>query len=407
MAKSVLPVEVGPKMTNNLFMKRIIIFIFYILGGILLIYYNLLKPPHQEQFTSLAFSFLEGKLYFLSTTFDAAINGGHYYWPLGPFPAILLMPFVYIFGGLMKQGYLLFFLNILNIFLLFRIAKKINEDYINSAIITFAVFFSTAYLGIALIPWSWYFAEVVGFTLILLTLEAYFFNRSYLLIGSYIALAFVTRISLIFTAIFFILNLSYSNLPDRIKIRKFMLLITPIVISLVLVGFYNYARFGNPSETGYSIVPLNGPVGINRTYGIWNIIHIPTNFYSMFLKMPEPIFIPETYVMQFPYLKVGGSGIGILFTSPIFIWILFSNWKEQKVRFALITAALISFAVGGSFTNGAWQYGYRYAIDFYPFLFIILAYSFKKRVSNKFLIIALVSFLINLYFINAVFYPPK
>lgn len=370
------------------------------------VYYDLFMPPQQEQFVSLASSFLQGKLYFLSTTFDAAINGGHYYWPLGPFPAILLMPFVYIFGGLMKQGYLLFFLNILNIFLLFRIAKKINKNYINSAIITFAVFFSTAYLGIALIPWSWYFAEVIGFTLILLTLEAYFFNRSYLLIGSYIALAFSTRVSLIFTVIFFMLNLFYSDLPDKIKLRKFVMLIIPIIVSIVLLGFYHYARFGNPLETGYSIQPLDGPVGVNRTYGVWSIIHIPANLYTLFLKMPEPIFIPGTYRMQFPYLKADGSGLSILFTSPIFIWILFSNWKEQKVKFAAITAFIILLAVSGSFTNGSWQYGYRYAIDYYPFIFIILIYSFKKRVSNKFLAVAIVGFLINLYFINNIFGSP-
>lgn len=362
-------------------------------------------PLQQEQFVSLASSFLQGKLYFLSNTFDAAINGGHYYWPLGPFPAILLMPFVYIFGDHMKQGYLLFFLNILNIFLLFRIAEKLTGNLTNSLVISFAVLFSTAYLGIALIPWSWYFAQTVGFTLTLLALEAYFFNRSWLIIGSYIALAFTSKISLIFIALFFMLNLLYSDLSSKIKIKKLALLIMPIIISIIILGFYNYARFGNPLETGYSKVQLDGPVGTNKTFGLWSLIHIPRNLYSMFLKMPTPIFIPGTEIMQFPYLKVDGSGISILFTSPIFIWILFSNWKKFKVRSAAITSLIIIFALSGSFTNGSWQYGYRYAIDFYPMLFMMLIYSFKNDVSYKFMIVAIAAFLINLYFINNIFYP--
>lgn len=351
---------------------------------------------------SLASSFLQGKLYFPSATFDAAINGGHYYWPLGPFPAILLMPFVYIFGDSMKQGYLLFFLNILNVFLLFRIAKKLIDNFTNSIIISFAVLFSTAYLGLALTPWSWYFAQTVGFTLTLLALEAYFFNRSWLVIGSYIALAFTTRVSLIFTALFFILNLLYSDLSDKLKIKKLALLVIPIIISIIILGFYNYARFGNPMETGYSKQLLDGPVAANRTFGLWSFAHFPTNLYYMFLKMPDPIFIPGTYIMQFPYLKADGSGISILFTSSIFIWIIFSNWKQLKIRFAAITSLIIIFALCGSFTHGSWQYGYRYAIDYYPFIFIMLIYSFNKDVSYKFLTMAIMGFLINLYFINSI-----
>ncbi len=375
------------------------------MGVLLFVYYDLFTSPQQEQFVSLASSFLQGKLYFLSNTFDAALYKNRQYWPLGPFPAILLMPFVYIFGDHIRQGYLLFFLNLLNVLLLIRIAKKISGNLTKSIIISFAILFSTAYLGIALIPWSWYFAQIVGFTLTLLSLEAYFFNRSWLIIGIYLALAFITRISLIFTVIFFILNLSYCDLSKKIKFKNLTLLLLPIIISLILIGIYNSARFGNFLETGYSMQEWNsGPVVANRTLGVWSLIHIPANLYTMFLKMPEPIFIPGTHIMQFPYLRVDGSGLSILFTSSIFIWILFSNWKDKRVKFAGITTLLMMFAIFGSFTNGGWQYGYRYAIDFYPMLFIALLYSFKKNVSYKFLTLAIAGFLINLYFINMVFY---
>lgn len=390
-------------------MKRNIILFLYISGVIILFYYDFFAPPQQEQFVQLASSFLQGKLYFQSGTHDAAFNGGNYFWPLGPFSAVLLMPFVYIFGEFMRQGYLVFFLNILNAFLLFRIAKRLTGNFSNSIIISFAIIFSTAYLGIALIPWSWYFGQTVGFSLTILALEAYFFNRSWLIIGIYIALAFTTRVSLAFIAVFFILNLFYSELSNKIKIKRLILLTVPIIVSIIILGFYNYFRFGNPLETGYSITSQqwsDGPFKTNATLGgLWSLIHIPANLYSVFLKMPEPIFAPGTYIMQFPYLNVGGSGISILFTSFIFIWILFSDWRNKMVKSAGITALIILFAICGSFTNGGWQYGYRYAIDFYPFLFIILIYSFKRDVSYKFLTIVIAAFLLNLYFIDTLFYP--
>ncbi len=386
-------------------MKLALIIFLVILGFCFLFFYDFYTPPQQEQSISLASSFLQGKLYFLSSWHDTADYAGYRYWPLGPFPSVLLMPFVFIFGNSFKQGYLLFFLNILNFFLLLRIARKIGGNIINSTVISFAVIFSTAYLGLALVPWSWYFAQSVGFSLILLALEAYFFKRSWLLIGIYLSLAYATRISLIFISTFFILNLFSSDLSNKFKIKKFFLLVLPVIISLGLIGIYNYVRFGTPIETGYSYQKLDGPVGVNRTFGLWSIYHIPYNVYSMFLKIPSPIFTPETQIMEFPYIQVDGSGLSILFTSFIFIWILFSNWKELNVKSAGITSLILIVVLSGSFTNGGWQYGYRYAIDFYPMLFVILLYSFKTEVSYKFLFISVAGFLMNLYFIDALFYP--
>lgn len=385
-------------------MKFSLVLFFYILGVLSFLYYDFSISPKHEQFVSLASSFLQGKLYFPSATFDAAIYKSHYYWPLGPFPAIFLMPFVYVFGNTMKQGYLLFFLNIVNIFLLFRITNKLGANLTNSLIISFAILFSTAYLGIALTPSPWSLGQIVGFTLTLLTLEAYFFNRSWLIIGICVAFAYATRVSLILASVFFILNLFYSDFSAKIKAKKLALLIIPIILSIITVGFYNYARFDNPLETGYSQQYLQGSVATNRDFGLWSLVHIPTNLYYMFLKMPDPIFISGTQVMQFPYLLIDGSGLSIFFTSPIFIWALFSNWKKPQVKFAAITCLIMLLALSGSFTSGGWQYGYRYAIDFYPLLFIILISSFKNKISYTFLTTALLGFIINLYFINTLFF---
>ena len=386
-------------------MKFSIILFFCIIGILNLFYYDVLIAPQQEQFIELASSFLQGKLYFSSATFDTALHNGHYYWPLGPFPAILLMPFVYLFGNAMRQGYLLFILSLFNLFLLFRIAKYFFNNFTNSLIISFAILFSTVYLGIALTPSSWSLGQILGFTLILLTLEAYFFKRSWLLIGIYLALAFATRVSLISTSVFFILILLSSKLSREIKFKNFILLISPIILSIVIIGWYNYARFGNVFETGYSLQPLVWGWS-KEDFQLWSIKNFPTHLYTLFLKMPDAIYVPEskTNIMRFPYIRVDGSGLSIFFTSTIFVWILFSRWKIPIVKFAAITCLVAIFAISGSFTTGGWHYGYRYAIDFYPMLFIILLHSFKKNVSYKFLVVALVGFLINLYFINMMYY---
>jgi hypothetical protein len=62
-----------------------------------------------QQFSYLAESFLQGKTYFLAPAafgYDTVFFQGKYYWPLGPFPAVLLLPFLLVFRsfGLFFSG---------------------------------------------------------------------------------------------------------------------------------------------------------------------------------------------------------------------------------------------------------------------------------------------------------------
>jgi len=388
-------------------MKTIIIL--FIPAIILLFFYNIFTFHQQEQFVHLAYSFLQGKLYFLYPPphwGDTTYFRGQHYWPLGPFPAILLMPFVYIFGIHMQQGYLAFFLNILNAYLLFRIANKIHNDFYFSLTISFAILFATAYLGIALTSQSWYYAQVVNFSLILLALEAFFYLRSWLLIGLYLGFAIATRTTSVGAIVFFTICLFSSSASNHERFKKVFLLLLPIVLSLMTLGFYNYARFANIFETGYPQALIFGEALANKSYGIWSFIHFPANFYYLFLKMPDPIFIPGTKVMQFPFLNAGGWGMSILFTSPIFIWIFFSSWKKLEVKAAFVTSLTILFLILGYFGIGAWQYGYRYAVDIYPFLFIILVYALKRKITFMFLLVTILAFVINSYLLITAFRDP-
>ena len=66
--------------------------------GLVVMFGSLLLVRHEQQYVRLAESFLSGKLHLLvelpEHLHDTALYGGRYYWPLGPFPAVLLMPFV-------------------------------------------------------------------------------------------------------------------------------------------------------------------------------------------------------------------------------------------------------------------------------------------------------------------------
>ena len=166
--------------------SRLLIYGLFFAGIVFLIHHNILLKHGEQQFAYLAQSFLTGHLYFV--TFapywdDTSFYAGEHYWPLGPLPAVILMPWVFLFGlhvqqGLgMQQGYFLLTINILSLFILYRISLKITNSRNTSLWLTFAYVFSTAYLFIALNPWSWYFAQAVATLFLLLALHEFLYQR--------------------------------------------------------------------------------------------------------------------------------------------------------------------------------------------------------------------------------------
>jgi hypothetical protein len=81
--------------------------------------------------------------------------------------------------------------------------------------------------------------------------------------------------------------------------------------------------------------------------------------------------------MKFPYLKADGWGLAIWYTSPLFLYLIKFKKSPYMVSaiaaiFVLAIPSLLYFGIGFS------QFGYRYSLDFLPFLFLILLPTFKE-----------------------------
>lgn len=384
---------------------RIALIAIIVIGFGLLFKSNILERPGEQQFVDLADAFLHGKLYFLQDLGnwgDTSKFLGHYYWPLGPFPAVILMPFVALFGIGMEQGYLSFFLNLLNFFLLYRIARQVLKNDTLALLLAFGYIFSTTYLYVALKPWSWYYAQVVVTSCVLLALHEFFHRKRWFLIGIFMGLAVITRVNLFLGLIFFLLALydeSLHHKNTKQTVTNLLSLLIPVVVTGLILLFYNFFRFGNVLEFGYNFQLLYNEPAANREYGLWSLVHFPANIYYFLLKGPDAVFLPDTKILTYPFLKPDIWGMSILFSSPILLWVLSAPWKEKMVKYATITSLVILFSLLGYYGIGVRQYGYRYALDLYPFLFVILAYAVKTKLYFLFVVILFVSFLFNYYLI--------
>jgi hypothetical protein len=128
----------------------------------------------------MALSFLKGKLDITSFPIawnDASLFADKYYWPLGPFPSIILMPFVYIFNLFnlfFYQKFLQVPLLYIIFYLCYNLARKLKYNKSDSVYLAIAFNFASVFIAIIQNSWSWQFAMVVSVFLIFLAITEYF-----------------------------------------------------------------------------------------------------------------------------------------------------------------------------------------------------------------------------------------
>src|SRR3989344_4557521 len=149
-----------------------IISLFLFLSLFTVLFTTNLAIDSEQQFVLLAESFLKGQLDFVNIAddiSDTAYFMGKYYWPLGPFPAVLLIPFVSVFKYFL-QGFISFPLSLLNFWLLYKIARIHKIDVQKSLLLATFFIFGSVYTPLAALPASWYFSQTVAVSLIILAL---------------------------------------------------------------------------------------------------------------------------------------------------------------------------------------------------------------------------------------------
>lgn len=367
-----------------------------------------------EYFSLLANSFLQGKSFFLeapdNSWMDTTFFNGKYYSPHGPFPAILLIPFVFIsnlFNLTFYSGYLQPFLITVVFFFCFKISRLLSYQKKDSLFLAFAFCFSTVFVGVAL--WPGFIAHTIVSLFLFLLIYGYLNSMAPVLSGILSGMLVATRTSLLGSVLFPILVLN-SDTKGSYKISKFRYLlkiIIPFSLALTFLGYYNWSRFGNIFETGYSTAINLEPHTKARTFGILDKVHIPGNIYYFLLAAPVPIFRENiSHVLKFPFIKADPWGMSILLTSPIFLYLFRLTYRDKLSKILIATIVVISIPIFLYYGIGARQLGYRYSLDFLPFLFFLLIKNYRKKykkLSLGFRIVILTSAITNFYFFLTAF----
>lgn len=343
--------------------------------------YYLTKPgstPYNS-YVRLADTFLHGRLHLTENLpwLELAPVGDKFYIVPPPMPALLILPLVAVKGLLLDQTLISIILGSLCSVILYSLMKKIfakhGKKSATLALWTTALFsFGTIFWYLSSVGSVWYFGQVVAIFFLLLSLNELFGKKRAWLVGLFLGAAFWSRLPVILSLPFFILIL----LKWGGKEKKWRKLFNKNNFSLAIqfslgVGFfiilnfiYNYIRFETIFDASYHLIP-----GIMDEYwyrnGLFSLSYIPDGLKILFLQGP-------IVLKQFPYIQPSWFGMAIWMTTPAFIFAL--NSPKDKTTLACWSAIVpIAILVLSHGCTGFTQFGYRFAMDFYPFLIILTA----------------------------------
>jgi hypothetical protein len=333
----------------------------------------------------LAQSFLKNDLFLSPINLpagDFADYRGRQYLFFGPTPSILLMPFVAVFGEDFPQMFLSVLSIIITFCSIFVLCRRFNFKISDSLWLAIFFEFGTVLYFVSLVNLSAYVVQATAMIFVVLSILEFFTKKRWLVVGLLVALAGTSRVTLFGLALFFLLELFALRKQPQFK-KSLILFLIPILISVFVLGLYNFKRFDSFFDTGYTKnVTVVGKKGNNQNIGFFSLAHIPGNLYAEFLMGPEPVRNPlYELVLKFPFIKANGLGLAIWFTSPLLFYLIKAKKRHYSYNalvgvLILAIPSLVYFGIGGT------QFGYRYSLDFIPLLFLILLTAFEKGLPN-------------------------
>ncbi|MEH3119164.1 MAG: hypothetical protein PGN25_16640 [Methylorubrum populi] len=330
---------------------------------------------------ALADAFLHGRLWVETCPeIDCALFDGRTYIIFPPLPALLLTPFVALFGFPGFKGFVLLGLCLSGLSLLVwdRIFRALDLGRTEALWLLAALAFASPLYQVTLrSDGVWFFSQTVGFLMMSLSLWAVIGRVSLPLAGLFVGLAFLCRQMAIFYPLFLLvlaLPRGRPLLANPASVAKSALLAgLPVAAAIAVYCAYNAARFGSPFETGYAFIHNPGQESfIWRRItgsGLFSRDYLPFNALYLFLQGIHFEFGGAQLTTLTGFDK---AGTAILVASP---WLLLAAYARLDRVFAA-GAAVIAVIAGITLfyhSNGAEQIAtQRYVLDWLPILIVLM-----------------------------------
>lgn len=338
-------------------------------------------------YATQAAAFLHGRFDVAADLHDVAVVAGRGYFPLGAAPSVLLIPVVAVFGAGVPDVVVGVGALVVATLGMYRLVTAELAATSQRAWWVLGAVAGTPLLACAFNDNAYYAAHVVVVACLAWAMVLALSGRSPVLAGLLVGLAAATRLDaaagIVPVAAMYARAHSHGSRLARPAIAA-----AGVLPFLLLVAWYNAARFGNPLESGYGLQNLNYPwLAALRAQGLFSVRHLPENLY--YLLVAGPVFTNGGHGLprSFPWIVPSEWGMGLAWTSP---W-LFVGVLARGRRVAIVAAGALLVLLPSLFYYGVgWiQFGYRYGLDALPFLLLLAAWGQARVPKSRRLVVVL------------------
>jgi len=331
-----------------------------------------------NNYSRFAFALVHGRLWidWPGPYIDAVLWHGYRYIVNDPVPGLLLTPFALVYGRNTNQTVLAGVMTAVATYFAYRLAQRLGASEAIASALTLFFLLGTDLFWCAALGDVWFVAQVCAMAFLTAAIYEILTRRRAPLVAVLFALAALSRFTIALSApalaAFFVWSIDGKRLPNaRRDLARFGVALAPFALLWIA---YNEARWGVPYDSGHTIF-FHQDAGVGSSVGSpFSLSNLPMQLYSFFIQAPS-------YTQARPYLVPELTGVALTFTSPALLLAL-------RVRGPAVTVAalwLATFLAAGPsllyYVNGSSQYGMRHAMDFEPYLFVLMILAVRQRLS--------------------------
>ena len=310
----------------------------------------------------------------LRGTIDSVEVSGRYYMALGPLQLLAYIPFAAVPALQSVGGYMTGLLfGVPAAWLALPLARAYGARGAAAYWVAAFAAFGSLLFWASVFGNVYYLAHAESFLALTLFLIEWAGRRRPVLLGTCLGLSFLARPTTVLAAIPFGLYLLWTRRSElQAMARGAVAFGLPLAGAIALYGWFNWVRFGSPLESGYGIsLMMIQSLQDRRDQGLFSVVQIPDNVRLALFALPDRI-------SRFPFFSANPDGMSMALVSPALITSLWAGFRDRTASLLWIATVLVAVPVFLYYGGGFVQYGFRYSLDFTPFLVALMAIGSRR-----------------------------